>query len=382
LEDFDAIFDLISSGQEGGYWDFKECWHSNKARLLHDIICMANNLENREAFIIFGVTDQGEICGVENNRCRKTQENLTSFLRDKQFSRGIRPSIALSSLSIQNHTIDILRVNNTMYTPYYLEESYRDNEVCVRAHYIYTRILDTNTPIDRSADPLSLEFLWKKRFGLVPSIQQRFFYAVSKRSAWEVNSEGWYFTEAPEFTITLYDEDDTSTREPREFYSYNQTNERTSFGVLKCRYFGTVIHETQRVVLDSGRYQTTVPKWGFIKLGDYGVEVLAYKYFLTDHIDYQLHLFLFNEESHEARIARQKFQELILYYASDSEREAFENYLYQRTDEVLTNIIACKANRISAWLEEHEKGVQNYRINTGLVLKKMLTEFRNSKQSL
>lgn len=34
---------LIALGTEGDYWDFKEMWHNNKASLLHDIICMANN---------------------------------------------------------------------------------------------------------------------------------------------------------------------------------------------------------------------------------------------------------------------------------------------------------------------------------------------------
>jgi len=29
---------LISLEAEGGYWDFKEKWHSNNSDLLHDII--------------------------------------------------------------------------------------------------------------------------------------------------------------------------------------------------------------------------------------------------------------------------------------------------------------------------------------------------------
>ena len=35
---------LIEKGSEGSYWDFKQCWHSNNADLLKDIICMANNI--------------------------------------------------------------------------------------------------------------------------------------------------------------------------------------------------------------------------------------------------------------------------------------------------------------------------------------------------
>ncbi len=47
---------MIEKKTKGGYWDFKKCWHSNKTDLLHDIICMANNIENKDACIIIGVS--------------------------------------------------------------------------------------------------------------------------------------------------------------------------------------------------------------------------------------------------------------------------------------------------------------------------------------
>ena len=43
MELIQEIQNLISLKTEGDYWDFKEMWHDNKASLLHDIICMANN---------------------------------------------------------------------------------------------------------------------------------------------------------------------------------------------------------------------------------------------------------------------------------------------------------------------------------------------------
>ena len=40
------ILELVLLKKEGSYWDFKREWYSpdKKADLLHDIICMANNL--------------------------------------------------------------------------------------------------------------------------------------------------------------------------------------------------------------------------------------------------------------------------------------------------------------------------------------------------
>lgn len=44
----DEVITLISSRREDDYWDFKEKHHINRADLLHDIICMANNRVDRD----------------------------------------------------------------------------------------------------------------------------------------------------------------------------------------------------------------------------------------------------------------------------------------------------------------------------------------------
>ena len=51
---------LIGLQQEGEYWDFKKEWYQNKADLLHDIICMANNLSNQDGLIIIGVDEEND----------------------------------------------------------------------------------------------------------------------------------------------------------------------------------------------------------------------------------------------------------------------------------------------------------------------------------
>lgn len=79
----EEIQSLILLGAEGEYWDFKEKWHENKASLLHDIICMANNQVGRDAYLIMGVSDSKSPDGVkikgvlEDNR--KDQQHLIDF---------------------------------------------------------------------------------------------------------------------------------------------------------------------------------------------------------------------------------------------------------------------------------------------------------------
>lgn len=73
----------ISLKHEGKSWDFKREWHHDSASLLHDIICMANQIENEDDLIIIGVDEEKncEIRDVSNNGNRKNTQQLVTFLR-------------------------------------------------------------------------------------------------------------------------------------------------------------------------------------------------------------------------------------------------------------------------------------------------------------
>jgi len=186
------IKSLISLKTEGGYWDFKQEWPVNHD-LLHDIICMANNLEDRDAYIIIGIADDGEVCGI-SDRNRKNQENLITFLRDKKFAGGVRPTVYVQTLEICDKVVDVIIIKNTMNTPYYLVEDYKG----VFKGSIYTRVIDTNTPKTGNADIDKVEWLWKKRFGLIGSIQSKIERILS--------SDGWICEDAGEWNERFFNE--------------------------------------------------------------------------------------------------------------------------------------------------------------------------------
>ena len=50
----EIISKLLLKGHEGSYWDYKSDYPDTKEDKLHDIICMANNLEDRDAYLIHG----------------------------------------------------------------------------------------------------------------------------------------------------------------------------------------------------------------------------------------------------------------------------------------------------------------------------------------
>lgn len=205
----DEISELISLGAEGEYWDFKRDWYDNSA-LLHDIICMANNLSNRDAYIIIGVDNCGSVLGV-TGKDRKNQQNVIDFLKDKNFAGGVRPTVYVRPLKIESRKIDVIIIKNSTHTPYYLTDDYRG----VLKGNIYTRIGDTNTPKIKTADIDKVIILWKKRFGidLIP-LKKMERLLINPKDWLPMGTDGkhstnnykcrsvWYNKANPEFTIS------------------------------------------------------------------------------------------------------------------------------------------------------------------------------------
>lgn len=65
---------LVAQGHEGSFWDFKKIWPKNKVDLIHDVVCMANNLESNISYIICGIDEENDFRFVDvrtNNAHRK-----------------------------------------------------------------------------------------------------------------------------------------------------------------------------------------------------------------------------------------------------------------------------------------------------------------------
>ena len=77
---------LIELRQEGEYWDFKKEWYQNKSDLLHDIICMANNLSNHDGLIILCIPHFN--CRTHLPNCSRGQ--LQTLLRELRAEGRIR----------------------------------------------------------------------------------------------------------------------------------------------------------------------------------------------------------------------------------------------------------------------------------------------------
>lgn len=147
------VVKLLATKREDDWWDFKQEHQHDKAELVHDIICMANNRPRRDSYIIFGVEDKTlQIIGVESDTNRRNQQGITDILRSVSFAGGVRPRIEVHTIVLENHQLDILVIKDSAVVPYYLENDYRDKSIknqkgksygkIVRAYHIYTRVVD------------------------------------------------------------------------------------------------------------------------------------------------------------------------------------------------------------------------------------------------
>ena len=320
------IIELINLKQEGPYWDFKREWYSKEKKqdLLHDIICMSNNLSNRDAYIIIGV-DEGnghELVSVIDDKNRRTTQNIVDFLREKQFAGENRPIVSVETIVINKNEIDVIVVHNSNNTPFYLMNDYEK----IKENYIYTRIMDSNTPIVKSADISNIETLWRKRFGLLLPPLEKFNIFLKDRNLWNQStygssSEKYFYIYAPEFVIESKRD---SNRKDYEFYLFNQTDITPSWYLINLYYNQTIMFSINGVSLDGGRYFTPVPKYDGISLNGNGSWDITFLYLIKDSIEYNIHDFYYQTRIDDERIAHDKFLECVLIFDSIDEKERFK----------------------------------------------------------
>lgn len=135
---------------------------------------------------------KGKICGIEQDENRRTQQQIIDLIQSQKlkWAFGVYPSVELSTLFLEDHEVDVLIVKSTLDVPYYLTEDYSHapesrRPRTIKANYIYTRVCDTNTPIDKEATPYQVESLWRRRFGLDLSPLDQVKKKLMQRKDWE-----------------------------------------------------------------------------------------------------------------------------------------------------------------------------------------------------
>lgn len=151
------IVDLINNKEERFFYDYKMEYHKNKEDLLHDILCLSNNTENRESYLIFGVTDDCEVVGIKE---KLNSNDILDFLKSKHFAGEHMPNIEVKNLFYLHYHIGVIICKSSKFVPFFLTERYKG----VNSYQIYTRVGDTNTPKNENAKYNDIEKLWRIHF--------------------------------------------------------------------------------------------------------------------------------------------------------------------------------------------------------------------------
>lgn len=374
---------LISLKQEGPYWDFKGQWHENKAELLVDILNMANNLVNRDAFIIIGVDESNDfsIKDISDDCNRKDTAKLTDFLRTQKFAGDFRPIVTVHPITMENGTIDVIVIHNSTNTPFFLREDFKctkgEKEICIRAGSIYVRTQDTNTPKDKTADYHNIEYLWKKRFGMLLTPYEKVTQYLQNPLEWVTcpsDDSKRYYKNAPEYTIEYSEAD----RNSYEYYLFEQDDSTPHWYDIKIYYHQTVLAELGGVDLDGARYFTSTPRLDGFRLGTSVDLDVSYRYMVKGDLNYIVHLFYYNDDGDDETIAHDRYMNCILLFNSESEADGFKLFAkrnWSNKGKYIKNIRKLYINYLPEHLNpqyfiEQYKNIQ--------ILKQMLDEYRSS----
>ena len=367
----EEILRLVAMKQEGGYWDFKKQWHDKRTDLLHDIICMANNLHNRAAYIIIGIDEEQDyaVVDVKADLNRRNTQKMVDFLKDKKFAGGIRPLVHVEPVSLRHGDIDVIIIENSFNTPFYLTEQFEG----IRANHIYTRVMDTNTPKDKSADINNVEYLWRKRFHLDEMPIDKFRHYLQNPDDWEQiqdNDMGFYYKYAPEYTLISENDD----RNGYEYYMFGQIDSSPSWWLITLRYHQTAIGQYLGISLDGGRGFAVAPCRAY-DLIDFGISSVGF--YLRDDLHYRVLHFCHKKETVE-ELSYVNYFKAVLIFSSKIEYRQFLSYvkhnldryksLYEQQDDAMMPHFP----ELKGYVMDHFR--KEYR--DALVMKKMLEEFR------
>lgn len=366
----DRIVEILAAkGREGEYWDYKQEWHENMADLLKDIICFANTPHDANCYLLFGIDDDGHIVGMKKNR--RKQADILEAMDNLWFIGDVRPEISVETVVVNEIEVDVLTVYDTQKTPIYLKRNYGE----MLAGCIYMRNGDKNTPNRGMASIDDVEKLWKKRFGLLQTPLEYIIGRLQYQTEWKQQDHTYYNMYRPEYQLKILKSDEDYLIP--EFYAYTMSNKNTSYEMLQIIAGDTVLEEYQIVVLDSGRYKTPVPEWGFAGYDRYRIDhKFTYKYFVKGSTEYRLQQFFLDGENEEAIYANRRLMEVVLLYETEDEKSAFEAYIEDNQEEIMERI--SKKDRYSYIQATNELDTKECikRLNTGLVLNEMLREWR------
>ena len=389
----EIIMELLHLGVEGEYWDFKEKPYffegqsdkdknKKKGDLLHDIICMANNLSNRDAFIIMGIQDKPvKITGAKQFSNKWTQESYQDFLQNLTWAGDMIPIVEFRT--IHNGELDVLIIKKSNRVPFYITKKCNK----VRENQIYVRKGSKNTSIDSQAEIGDIEKLFEFRFGLTPYPKERVINYISDHGHWiemkeDYETRSWYYEKFPEYTIELSRDPDNETLASPD-YAYVQMNCKSSWQILRVKYHQTTLMEYTAHYVDETRGVVVAPRFSSIKIREDEtlLSTKQYCYYFQECTEIKL-MFLLQDLLRQGTLVLENHLALIPIYKNDEEKSKVENIInknkedfnFKMEHEILKSIISHGSE-----LSEESEMIVRHDLAVTKVVKNILNEYRAKK---
>lgn len=389
----EIIMELLHLGVEGEYWDFKEKPYffegqsdkdknKKKGDLLHDIICMANNLSNRDAFIIMGIQDKPvKITGAKQFSNKWTQESYQDFLQNLTWAGDMIPIVEFRT--IHNGELDVLIIKKSNRVPFYITKKCNK----VQENQIYVRKGSKNTAIDSQAEIGDIEKLFEFRFGLTPYPKERVINYISDHGHWiemkeDYETRSWYYEKFPEYTIELSRDPDNETLASPD-YAYVQMNCKSSWQILRVKYHQTTLMEYTAHYVDETRGVVVAPRFSSIKIREDEtlVSTKQYCYYFQECTEIKL-MFLLQDLLRQGTLVLENHLALIPIYKNDEEKSKVENIInknkedfnFKMEHEILKSIISHGSE-----LSEESEMIVRHDLAVTKVVKNILNEYRAKK---
>lgn len=275
----DINFEDILRFRECEFIDFKKQYPTVNSDLIHDVLCLSNALTLSSRMLVFGVADDGTLVGVGNDQNRRSQPDLITLLRSCRLNKI--PKLFLKTVNHEGMEFDVLVINNEPDKPYFLTEDYVANGRPLRAGVVYSRIADTNIPVNATTPDNMIERMYFERLGLDLTPLERVKKYLHETSKWKYgyNEEGnlyFYHEDFPEFTVQ------ESAREHREKYcepwSIDFPDQNASISDYFVKYNATILTKVFLIWLDGARYKRIQPK--VFRYNYHGVDYFSYYYIL------------------------------------------------------------------------------------------------------
>lgn len=330
------IAHLVSLDCEDQHWDFKREWYTDKSSMLHDILCMANSADEQDSYIIIGVEDDNhEVVGVENDPKRRTTQMLNDFLGSIQFSGDSRPKVRVDTVHMLNHQIDVITIENSDYVPFTLTMDYRDNSSNKTVHCgnVYTRVHDSNTPMNKTADQRTVDGLYKKRLHINSDPIDKLSYALDDLDSWkqsdDINGQ-FYYTHNTNIQIRLISEGRLFKNS--DFLCKIWPSKSAAYETAQLIYNDITIKEIQHAGLDDYRIDLVRPECEYInvsKVSGHNPDYRKYYYITRRSIIDKFNKFLLKTHYTygQSEFMLDRWLKHVIYFGNDNEKILFDNYI-------------------------------------------------------